>query len=487
MKLLKDILYKAGLVEVIGSTDVSVSFICFDSRKIEKGSLFIAVKGTQSDGHKFIPQVAEAGAVAIVCEKFPEKLKENVTYIKVINSEYALGFIASNFYDNPSEKLRLVGITGTNGKTTTATLLHGLFLSLGFNSGLISTVVYKINNEEVSATHTTPDSIQLNQLMKQMVDAGCKYCFMEVSSHAVAQKRISGLKFIVGVFTNITHDHLDYHKTFEEYLKAKKKFFDGLENDAFALANKDDQNGIVMLQNTNATKKTYALKSSADFKCKIMESQFAGMLLNVEGSEMWSKLIGHFNAYNLLAVYATAILLGQEKLKVLTALSALGSVDGRFQQIKSHSGIVGIVDYAHTPDALLNVLKTIQEIRVSEEKIITVVGCGGDRDALKRPVMAQIACEESDKVILTSDNPRSEDADEIIRQMQKGVDRTHQKKVLSITDRREAIKTACSLATGGDIILVAGKGHEKYQEIKGVKHEFDDVKILTENLEMFAG
>ena len=487
MKKLKDILYKAGLVEVVGSTDVDIASICFDSRKAEKGSLFIAVKGTQSDGHKFIEQVVSSGAIAVVCQEFPKQKNPSVTYVKVGNSESSLGIIASNFYDNPSEKLKLVGITGTNGKTTTATLLHNLFLSLGFNSGLISTVVYKIGKEEFPATHTTPDPIQLNRLMKQMVAEGCKYCFMEVSSHAVVQKRISGLKFVGGIFTNITHDHLDYHKTFEEYLKAKKKFFDGLESDAFALVNKDDQNGLIMLQNTNAVKKTYALKSSADFKCKIMESQFAGMLLQLDGSEMWTKLIGNFNASNVLAVYATAILLGQEKLKVLTALSALSSVDGRFQQIKSHSGIIGIVDYAHTPDALLNVLKTIREIRVNDEKIITVVGCGGDRDALKRPVMAHIACEESDKVILTSDNPRSEDPDEIIRQMQKGVDRTQQKKVLSITDRREAIKTACSLASSGDIILVAGKGHEKYQEVKGVKHEFDDVKILTENLEMFAG
>jgi UDP-N-acetylmuramoyl-L-alanyl-D-glutamate--2,6-diaminopimelate ligase len=320
--------------------------------------------------------------------------------------------------------------------------------------------------------------------MKQMVDAGCQYCFMEVSSHAVVQKRIAGLKFSGAVFTNITHDHLDYHKTFEEYLKAKKKFFDGLDRDAFALVNKDDQNGMVMLQNTNAIKKTYALKSSADFKCKILESQFSGLLLNMDGIEMWSKLIGSFNASNLLAIYSTAILLGQEKLKVLTALSNLSSVDGRFQQVKTQSGIVGIVDYAHTPDALLNVLKTIRDIRVADEKIVTVVGCGGDRDALKRPVMARIACEESDKVILTSDNPRSEDPEQIIREMQAGVERQYQKKVLSITDRREAIKTACSLASAGDIILVAGKGHEKYQEIKGVKYEFDDVKVLSENLEM---
>jgi UDP-N-acetylmuramoyl-L-alanyl-D-glutamate--2,6-diaminopimelate ligase len=484
MKKLKDILYKAGIMEVIGSTDIEVSSIAFDSRKVERNGLFIAVKGTQNDGHKFISQTISSGAIAIVCEELPKEKNKSVVYIKVSDSESALGIIASNFYENPSEKLKLVGVTGTNGKTTTATLLHNLFLALGYNAGLISTVVYKIGKEDFPATHTTPDSIQLNKLMKQMVDAGCRYCFMEVSSHAVVQKRIAGLKFTGGIFTNITHDHLDYHKTFEEYLKAKKNFFDSLDSEAFALVNKDDQNGLVMLQNTSAQKKTYALKSPADFKCKIMESQFSGMLLNIDGSEIWTKLIGHFNAYNVLAVYATAILLGQEKLKVLTKLSALSSVDGRFQQVKSHSGIFGIVDYAHTPDALLNVLKTIREIRANDETIITVVGCGGDRDALKRPVMARIACEESDKVILTSDNPRSEDPDEIIRQMQKGVDRAYQKKVLSITDRREAIKTACSLASAGDIILVAGKGHEKYQEIKGVKYPFDDVKILNECLEM---
>ena len=484
MKLLKDILYKAGLVEVIGSTDISVASVSFDSRKAEKGTLFVAIKGTQSDGHKFIEQVVAAGAASIVCEILPKQKDPNITYIKVKDSEAALGIIASNFYDNPSEKLKLVGITGTNGKTTTATLLHNLFLSLGFNAGLISTVVYKIGKDELSATHTTPDAIQLSKLMKQMVDAGCKYCFMEVSSHAVVQKRISGLRFSGAVFTNITHDHLDYHKTFDEYIKAKKKFFDDLGIDAFALVNKDDVNGLTMVQNTEAVKKTYALRSAADFKCKIMESQFSGLLLNMDGTEMWSKLIGPFNASNMLAVYATAMLLGQEKLKVLTALSTLSAVDGRFQQVKNPSGIVGIVDYAHTPDALLNVLRTIREIRTSDERIVTVIGCGGDRDSLKRPVMARIACEESDKVILTSDNPRSEDPEEIIRQMQQGVEKIHQKKVLSITDRREAIKTACSLATAGDVILVAGKGHEKYQEIKGVKHPFDDVKILTENLEM---
>ena len=508
MKVLKDILYKTGIVEVIGSTDTSVASICFDSRKVTSNSLFIAVKGTQSDGHKFIDQVTAAGATAVVCEMLPAQRNPNVTYVKVIDSEAALGIIASNFCDNPSEKLKLIGITGTNGKTTTATLLYDLFSSLGYRVGLLSTVVYKISPLSldnraksegwepssgaggeviIPSTHTTPDAIQLNLLLKQMVDAGCRYCFMEVSSHAVVQKRISGLRFTGGAFTNITHDHLDYHKTFDEYIKAKKLFFDKLDSDAFALVNKDDKNGLIMLQNTKAVKKSYALRSPADFKCRIVESQFMGLLLNIDGTEIWTKLIGPFNAYNMLAVYAVAMLLGQEKLKVLTALSNLSSVEGRFQQVKTHSKIIGIVDYAHTPDALHNVLKTIREIRTADEKIVTVIGCGGDRDALKRPVMASIACEESDKVILTSDNPRSEDPEEIIRQMQKGVERQHQKKVLSITDRKEAIKTACLLATAGDIILVAGKGHEKYQEIKGVKHPFDDVKILTENLEIFIG
>ena len=498
MKLLKDILYKAGLVEVIGSTDISVSSVCFDSRKAEKGGLFVAMKGEQSNGHEFIQQVITAGVTSIVCEVLPISKEANVTYIKVKDSNAALGIIASNFFDNPSEKLKLVGITGTNGKTTTATLLYNLFSSLGYGVGLISTVENKISspskNENkpvkereitISSTHTTPDAIQLNSLFKKMVDANCTYGFMEVSSHAVVQKRISGVKFSGAVFTNITHDHLDYHKTFEEYLKAKKKFFDDLDEEAFALVNKDDMNGMTMLQNTRAVKKTFSLKSLADFKCKIIENQLSGLLLSIDGIETWSKLIGSFNANNLLAIYATAILLGQEKIKVLTQLSNLDSVSGRFQQVNAH-GVVGIVDYAHTPDALLNVLKTIRDIKSGNGKVITVVGCGGDRDALKRPIMARIACEESDKVILTSDNPRSENPDDIIKQMQTGVDRSYQKKVLSITDRKEAIRTACSIAESGDVILVAGKGHEKYQEIKGVKHPFDDVKTLTENLELFT-
>lgn len=500
MKLLQDILYKAGLTEVVGPTDIAISSLAFDSRKVERDALFVAVKGTQSDGHEYIDQVIKSGAAAIVCEKIPETLHDNITYLKVTDSEQALGIIASNFCDNPSEKLQLIGITGTNGKTTTTSLLYQLFVQLGYGVGLISTVENKItpapkysssaeNSKAIllPTTHTTPDAIQLNKLMHEMVNLGCAYCFMEVSSHAIVQKRISGLKFTGAVFTNITHDHLDYHKTFEEYIKAKKKFFDELGTEAFALINKDDPNGIIMLQNTEAVKKTFALKSSADFKCKIIENSFSGLFLNVDGLEVWSKLIGSFNAYNLLAVYACGVLLKQDKLKVLTILSTLGSINGRFQQVRTQNNIVGIVDYAHTPDALQNVLKTIADIRSGGERIITVVGCGGDRDALKRPVMARIACEVSDKVILTSDNPRSEDPDEIIRQMQKGIDLLQQKKVLAITDRREAIKAACSMATSGDVILVAGKGHEKYQEIKGVKYPFDDIEVLNKNLEMYAG
>ncbi|MBL7891753.1 MAG: UDP-N-acetylmuramoyl-L-alanyl-D-glutamate--2,6-diaminopimelate ligase [Bacteroidia bacterium] len=485
MKLLKDILYKAGLVEVIGSTNLAITSVCFDSRKVEKDSLYVAVKGTQNDGHKFIDQAIAAGAIGIVCEDLPANIDEKISYARVNNSSYALGMIASNFYDNPSSKIKLVGVTGTNGKTTTVTLLFNLFKTLGYKAGLISTVKNQINLEVIPATHTTPDAVSLNELLKQMVERGCQYCFMEVSSHAVVQHRITGLSFAGAVFTNITHDHLDYHKTFDQYIKAKKEFFDQLGEDAFALVNKDDANGMVMLQNTKAKKKTYALKSNADFKCKIMENQFSGLLLNVDGSEVWTKLIGTFNAYNILAVYATATLLKENKVNILTTLSNLNSVEGRFEYVHTGNGIVGIVDYAHTPDALLNVLKTVNDIRTGNEQVISIVGCGGDRDAQKRPLMAQIACELSTKVILTSDNPRSEDPDEIIRQMQKGVEPQHYKKVLTVPDRKEAIKMACSIANPGDIILLAGKGHETYQEIKGVKHPFDDMEILKENLKLF--
>ncbi len=484
MKILKDIIYKVGIVEVVGSTQLTIEKICFDSRAIEKSSLFIAVSGTQVDGHQYIDKAIDDGAIAIVCEIFPKEYKANVSYIKVADSSLALGIIASNFYDNPSSKIKLIGVTGTNGKTTTVTLLHDLFTQLGSKSGLLSTVVNKVGTEKIPSTHTTPDAIQLNALLMYMVSEGCEYCFMEVSSHAIHQHRIEGLNFIGAVFTNITHDHLDYHKTFDEYLKAKKQFFDGLSDSAFALVNKDDKNGLVMLQNTKAQKATYSLKSMSDFSCKVIESDFSGMQLTIDGSEVWTKLIGRFNAYNLLAIYAAAILLGQDKLTVLTAISNLTAVEGRFQYVKSQNNIAGIVDYAHTPDALQNVLATINDIRTGNEKLITLVGCGGDRDKTKRPIMAKIACDWSDKIILTSDNPRSENPEEIINEMRLGVEGIHFKKVLAIVNREEAIRTACSLANDGDIILVAGKGHEKYQEIKGIKLPFDDMKILTETFEL---
>jgi len=482
MRLLTDILYKAGLEEIIGTTNVAVSSITFDSRKVKKDSLFIAVKGTAVDGHNFITQAIETGAIAIVCEEIPTMQLENITYVKVKNANYALGIIAANFYDNPSQKLKLVGVTGTNGKTTTVTLLYNLFKSLGYTVGLLSTVKNKINNEELVATHTTPDAISLNELLNKMLEKGCQYVFMEVSSHAIVQHRVTGITFAGGVFTNITHDHLDYHKTFDEYIKAKKTFFDNLPEEAFALTNKDDANGMVMLQNTKATRVTYALKSPADHKCRIVENHLNGLLLNIDNKEVWVKLIGMFNAYNVLAVYSVAVLLKQDATNILTALSTLNSVEGRFQYLKSETGIIGIVDYAHTPDALKNVLETIKGIRTGNEQVVTLAGCGGDRDATKRPIMAKIACQFSNKVILTSDNPRSEDPEEILNQMQKGIDPVDAKKTLRITDRKEAIKTACSLAKPGDIILIAGKGHEKYQEIKGVKHPFDDFEILKETL-----
>ncbi len=486
MKLLKDILYKAGLLEVAGSTNVAITSITFDSRKVQKDGLFIALRGAKADGHHYMEDVATKGVVAIVCEEFPESMNERIVYVKVKDSHAALGTIASNFYGNPSSNLKLIGITGTNGKTTSVTLLYNLFRSLGYKTGLISTVRNMVNNEEVASTHTTPDAISLNQLLSQMAEAGCTYCFMEVSSHAVVQHRISGLQFAGAAFTNITHDHLDYHKTFEEYIRAKKGFFDQLDTNSFALVNKDDPNAAIMIQNCRAEKKFFSLRAMADFKCKVLENQFSGLLLNIDGTEMWSKLIGTFNAYNLLTVYGIAMLLKQDKMNVLTTLSTLNPIEGRFEYFRTDNGITGIVDYAHTPDALLNVLKTIKDIRTGNEKVITVVGCGGDRDGAKRPVMARIACENSDKVILTSDNPRSEDPAAIIAQMQTGVDPLHFKKTLSITDRKEAIRTACSLALPGDIILLAGKGHEKYQEIKGVKYPFDDLDILIENLKQIT-
>lgn len=482
MKLLSDILYKVRLEEVIGSTHMAIASVTFDSRKVKKDSLFVATRGTAVDGHDYLEKAITAGAVAIVCEELPLVKLETVTYVKVTDSGFALGIMACNFFDNPSEKLKLVGVTGTNGKTTTVTLLFNLFKSLGYSVGLLSTVQNKINNTVIPATHTTPDALTLNELLHEMVEQSCEFAFMEVSSHAVVQNRIAGLSFTGAVFTNITHDHLDYHKTFDEYIRAKKRFFDFLPHTAFALVNRDDKNGLIMMQNTKAKKYTYALRNSADYKCRIVENHLNGLLLNLDNQELWVKLIGTFNAYNVLAVYATGLLLKQDKTNVLTALSNLNSVEGRFQYIKSPNGVIGIVDYAHTPDALKNVLETIKDIRTGNEQVITLVGCGGDRDSAKRPVMAAIACEYSNKVILTSDNPRSEDPEEILNQMQKGVSPNDVKKTLRISDRREAIKTACSLSQKGDIILIAGKGHEKYQEIKGVKHDFDDLEILKETI-----
>ena len=486
MKLLSDILYKVKLEEIIGSTHVAISSIVFDSRKVKKDSLFVATKGAADDGHIYIQKAIELGAIAIVCEEIPKDKNDQITYVKVTDSTYALGVMACNYYDNPSEKLKLVGITGTNGKTTTVTLLFNLFKSLGYSVGLLSTVQNKINNTVIPSTHTTPDAITLNELLFKMEEQGCEFVFMEVSSHAIVQNRIAGINFTGALFSNITHDHLDYHKTFDEYIKAKKQFFNLLPSTAFALTNRDDKNGMVMLQNTKANKYTYALKNIADYKCKIIESHLNGLLLNIDNHEVWVKLIGTFNAYNILSVYATAVLLKQDITSVLTALSNLNSVEGRFQYVKSPNGVIGIIDYAHTPDALKNVLETVKEIRSGSEQVITLVGCGGDRDSAKRPIMAAIACEYSNKVILTSDNPRTEDPEEILNQMQAGVNPVDVKKVLRITDRREAIKIACSFSSKGDIILIAGKGHEKYQEIKGVKHDFDDLEILKETIKILG-
>ncbi len=480
MKSLADTLQSVTTTNIIGSTAVEVAQLQIDSRKVIKGDCFIAIKGTASNGHAFINKCIEQGAVAIVCEVLPQTLSANVTYVVVDNSSKALGVLAGNFYGNPSAKMKVVGVTGTNGKTSVATLLFRMFRQLGYNVGLLSTVQNQINEEVIPSTHTTPDAINLNRLIKQMVDAGCQYCFMEVSSHAVDQNRIEGLKFVGAIFTNITHDHLDYHKTFDNYIKAKKKFFDGLTAQSFALTNIDDRNGNVMLQNTKAKKYSYALKAPADFKTKIIENNITGLQLDVDGVELHTRLIGEFNAYNLTAVYAAACLLGVEKQTSLTILSSLTPPEGRFDQVVSaNEKITGIVDYAHTPDALKNVLQTIQSVRNGNENVITIFGCGGDRDAAKRPVMAEIACRYSGQVILTSDNPRSEDPNEILRQMNEGVPVTDKRKVLTIADRREAIRTAVTLAGKNDIILLAGKGHEKYQEVKGVKTHFDDKEELA--------
>ena len=478
MKYLSDIIEGLAFTELQGSADTWITAVVFDSRKVVPGCLFVAVKGTQSDGHDFIEQAVRDGAAAVICEELPGHVVGEVDFLMVADSSNALGLVASQFYGEPSSKLKLVGVTGTNGKTTIATLLYKLFRDLGYKCGLLSTVENQINGQVVTATHTTPDPVQLNALLEEMVQQGCDYCFMEVSSHAVVQHRIEGLKFSGAIFSNLTHDHLDYHKTFENYRDAKKLFFDGLGKNAFALTNADDRNGMVMLQNTAAHKKSYGLKNMADYRAKILESQFAGLLLNIDGEEVWFKLVGTFNAYNLLAVYATAMLLDQDKAKVLTSLSRLTGAEGRFDYVTAPNKIIGIVDYAHTPDAVQNVLSTIHDVRKGKEKVITVIGCGGDRDKTKRPIMAKVACEWSDMVILTSDNPRSEDPAQIIKDMEAGVGPEFQRRVMSITDRREAIKTACNLAQPGDIVLVAGKGHEKYQEVKGVRTHFDDKEEL---------
>lgn len=482
---LQEILYGIAITKLVGNTNREVNALVFDSRQVAKGDVFFAIKGTLSDGHAYINSVLSAGVSVVVCEKIPEEVVADVTYVQVADSSAALGKMAANFYDNPSAKLQLIGITGTNGKTTIATLLFKLFRELGYKVGLISTVDNHINDRVIVATHTTPNPIALNMLLQDMVDAGCDYCFMEVSSHAVVQHRIEGLSFAGGVFSNITHDHLDFHKTFDNYIKAKKAFFDGLPSSAFALTNLDDKNGMVMLQNTKAVKKTYALKHLADFKANIIENSFNGLHLNIDHADVFFKLVGSFNAYNLLAVYGTAMLLDQDQLTVLTTLTSLTGAEGRFDYMTAH-GIIGIVDYAHTPDAVQNVLSTIHDIRKGTEQVITIIGCGGDRDKTKRPIMAQVACDWSDKVILTSDNPRTENPQTIVEEMEKGVSPTNRRKTLSIVDRREAIKTACHLAKPGDIIVLAGKGHEKYQEINGVRYHFDDKEVLMEQLNLIS-
>ncbi len=466
-----------GLIQTVGNTAVEVNAIVFDSRKVTEGVIFVASKGTTVDGHQFIDKAIELGAKVILLEQMPAATEEGITYLQVENSNVAMGLMAANFFGNPSRKMKVVGVTGTNGKTTNVTLLHHLFRKLGYDVGMLSTVQNQINETVLPATHTTPDAVACQELMAKMVAAGCQYCFMEVSSHAIEQARIAGIEFAGAVFTNITHDHLDYHVTFDNYIKAKKKLFDQLPASAFALVNYDDKNGRIMLQNTQATKYSFALKTIANFKAKLMANTLQGLQLEVQNKEVWFRLIGSFNAYNLLGVYATAILLGENEDDVLTELSGLDTAKGRFEQVVSKNHITGIVDYAHTPDALENVLTTIADLK-GEGKVITVVGCGGNRDATKRPIMAEIACKYSDKVIFTSDNPRNEEPEAILAEMQKGVSFQNTRKVLSILDRREAIKTACMLAAENDIILLAGKGHENYQEIKGVKHHFDDKEEL---------
>lgn len=477
---LKDIAYKVSLLATSGSMDTEITNLTMDSRKAGPGSLFIAVRGTVTDGHKFIGKAIEQGASAILCEEFPQTLNPSVAYVQVQDSAKGMGLMAANFYEHPAKKLKLVGVTGTNGKTSTATLLFRLFRKLGYRCGLLSTVQNQIDDEVIPSTHTTPDSISINVLLNDMLRHGCTHVFMEVSSHAVVQERIAGLTFAGGIFTNITHDHLDFHKTFDNYIKAKKGFFDQLPASAFALVNVDDKRGMVMLQNTAARKESYSLQTLGTFKGRIIADGLFGLEMDIEGRQVWFKLIGKFNAYNLLAVYGAAVLLGEDRDEVLTQLSGLMPPPGRFEQVISGNQIVGIVDYAHTPDALQNVLETIAGLRNENEQVITIVGCGGNRDAAKRPIMAEIACKFSNKVILTSDNPRNEDPMAILEQMQSGVPPIDFKKTITIEDRRDAIQKAVSMAQPRDIILVAGKGHETYQEINGVKYDFDDRQVLRE-------
>ncbi|WP_109299747.1 UDP-N-acetylmuramoyl-L-alanyl-D-glutamate--2,6-diaminopimelate ligase [Aquimarina sp. AU474] len=480
---LKDVIYKVAINAVVGNTATGINKIEFDSRKIEQDDVFVAIRGAAVDGHDFIEKSINQGAIAIVCEQVPEVTVNGVTYIEVDDTQSALAIIAANYYGAPSENLRLIGVTGTNGKTTIATLLYQLFKKAGFKVGLLSTVKILVDNKEYGATHTTPDSLSINQHLKEMSETGVEYCFMEVSSHGIHQKRTEGLVFAGGVFTNLSHDHLDYHSTFKEYRDVKKVFFDGLSSDAFALTNKDDKNGVFMLQNTKARQYSYALRSYADFRGQILESSLEGLLLKLNDHEVWSKLIGSFNAYNLLAIFGTAELLGLETLETLRLLSDLTSVSGRFQYlISEEQKITAIIDYAHTPDALKNVLETINDIRTKNETLITVVGCGGDRDKMKRPVMGNIAAKLSNKAIFTSDNPRTEDPDQIIKDIETGVEPQDYKKTLAITDRKQAIKTACQLAEHDDIILIAGKGHETYQEINKERIDFDDFEIVKEEL-----
>jgi UDP-N-acetylmuramoyl-L-alanyl-D-glutamate--2,6-diaminopimelate ligase len=484
MKLLKDILYRVRIEQVVGSTNTAIEKITFDSREVVAFTAFVAIKGTQVDGHAYIAKAIDSGASTIICEDLPEVQKEGVTYVRVTNASEALAIMAANFFDHPSKQLKLIGITGTNGKTSVATLLFRLYRSLGYKCGMLSTVETRIGQKVIPSTHTTPDAVRINELLAEMVAERVTHCFMEVSSHSVVQERVTGLHFVAGVFTNITHDHLDYHGTFAEYIKAKKRFFDQLPAGAIGLVNADDTHSAVMLQNTKATKRSYAVRSMADHRARIVENQLSGLHLSIDGHDLYSRLIGEFNASNLLAVYTTAILLGEKPLDVLTTLSDLEPPRGRFQIVRSSTGVIGVIDYAHTPDALKNVLATLNEILGGREQIISVVGCGGDRDRAKRPVMAHIAAELSGSLVLTSDNPRSEDPMDILNEMRTGLTASDLQRTWVNPDRREAIRQAVGMAKPGSVVLLAGKGHETYQEIKGVKHDFDDVAVLKETLEL---